>query len=162
MVKDDSSDHITFLHCSVVHCLCSSHHWTHKRALPGVMSGLCTATRLWYPAVWSSPQTALMKLAAHVPDWNLQSIILQSALLLCLSLQINARISRSWSIRFCPLSAGFRHKLNKLQLRASQSAGASKNVRRRVKMCEWGRKNWYLGVGNHHDEKSPWSHQIAK
>ena len=26
MVEDDSSEHITILHCSVVHCLCSLHH----------------------------------------------------------------------------------------------------------------------------------------
>ena len=84
LVKDYSSDHIAFLHCSVVLFLCSLHYWTRNRALPPVMSGLCTATPRWYPARGDLGGPFLTKLAACAPCQNLRSIDLQ--LLACFAL----------------------------------------------------------------------------
>ena len=102
MVKDDSSD-ITFLHCLVVQCLCSLHHWTHKCALSCVMSGFCLLTWLWCPALWNSRRTVFYETGC--PHARLKFTVNWSAVahLLCLALQINARISWSWSMCFRPL-----------------------------------------------------------
>ena len=102
MVKDNSSDHITFIHCLVVLCLCSLHHWSRKRALPGVIC-LCTATRLWYPALWRSWQTIFDETGCSCPRLEFRVNWSAVAHLLCLSLQMNTQISRSWSMCFCPL-----------------------------------------------------------
>ena len=48
---------ITFVHCSVVHCLCSLYHWPCKHGLPGVMSGLCSANQWCYTALCHSLET---------------------------------------------------------------------------------------------------------
>lgn len=38
--RDDSSDHLTFFHCSLDHCLYPLHHCTHRNVfLPGVIRG---------------------------------------------------------------------------------------------------------------------------
>jgi len=103
MVKADSSDDITLLHCSIVHRLCSLHQWTHKHALPGVMNGLCTAIQLWYPTLWSSWQTVSYENGFSCRKLKFTVNRSAVACLLCLALKINARLSWSWSMRFRPL-----------------------------------------------------------
>ena len=98
MVKDDSTDYITFLRCLVVHCLCSLHCWTRKCALPGVMSGLCIAIRRWYSALWRSRQTLFDETGCSHPRLKFSQLIwscspaLPCTLKLCTDIMILAYV----------------------------------------------------------------------
>lgn len=51
IVKDDSSDHITYFHLSVDQCLWFLHHWARNCTLVFLMRGFFTATLIYYSSV---------------------------------------------------------------------------------------------------------------